>query len=450
MNLWQISEETFNPKLLHTQETVYTIGSGYFGTRGTFEESYPGASSSTLLFGVFDDIAIGKEELANAPDWLLLKLFINGERFRLDRGKVLEYHRTLDMQKGLLSRFVHWESPNGIRLKITVERFASLADEHLGAIRFSVTAVEQTTAAETGSKADLDVVLWATLNTAVGNYDLMHWETIDQGRENELLWLHTQTRHSHVQLAQSMSFTTSAQGFQQEAFDSDIAPGIRLHGKLAPGATVIAEKIVVMYTSRDTNDPTQSVLEHHNNIMHSAGYDGLLAQHKEAWLEFWRYSDIIIEGDDKAQQAIRYNIYQLRISASSHDCRYSIAAKGLTGFIVVISSTIPKSICFHFLSMSNHLSHATCCSTATISSRQHEKKPNRTALKGRNIPGRVHWMERRQLLRQLFTRKLANSSLSLMAAANCISLPILPIGSGITGTLQVMMSLCVIMAQSYC
>ncbi len=332
MNLWQISEETFNPKLLHTQETVYTIGNGYFGTRGTFEEGYPAAMPATLLFGIFDDIAIGKEELANAPDWLLLKLFINGERFRLDRGKVLEYHRALDTQNGLLSRFVHWESPNGIRLKIAFERFASLADEHVGAIRFSVTAEERTTTAETGGLADLDVVLWATLNIAVGNNDLMHWETEDQGRENELLWLHTQTRHSNVRLAQSMSFTTSAQGFQQEAFDSDIAPGIRLHGKLAPGVTVTAEKIVVMYTSRNSNDPVQSALAHHNNIMHSAGYDGLLVQHKEAWLDYWRYSDIIIEGDDKAQQAIRYNIYQLRISASSHDCRYSIAAKGLTGF----------------------------------------------------------------------------------------------------------------------
>ena len=29
---------------------------------------------------------------------------------------------------------------------------------------------------------------------------------------------------------------------------------------------------------------------------------------------------------------MRYNIYQLRISVSSHDERYSIAAKGLTGF----------------------------------------------------------------------------------------------------------------------
>ena len=136
MNLWQISEDTFDPKRQYSRETAYTVGNGYFGTRGTFEEGYPGAMPATLLSGVFDDIAIGKEELANAPDWLLLKLFINGERFRLDRGKVLAYQRTLDMQNGLLSRFVHWESPDGIRLKITVERFASLADEHVGAIRY--------------------------------------------------------------------------------------------------------------------------------------------------------------------------------------------------------------------------------------------------------------------------------------------------------------------------
>jgi trehalose/maltose hydrolase-like predicted phosphorylase len=331
VNLWQISEDIFDPKRLHSRETVYTIGNGYFGTRGTFEEGYPGAMPATLLFGVFDDIAIGKEELANAPDWLLLKLFINGERFRLDRGIVLEYHRTVDMQNGLLSRFVHWESPGGIRLKITVERFASLAYEHVGAIRYSVTTEEQTTAAQTGGQADLDVVLWASLNIAVGNNDLMHWETVDQGCENELLWLHTQTRHSHVQLAQSMSFTTQAEGFEREVFDSDIAPGIRLQGKLAHGATLTAEKIVTMYTSRESDNPVKSSLDLHGSILH-AGFAGLFAQHKEAWLDFWRVSDIIIEGDDKAQQAIRFNIYQLRINVSAHDSRYSIAAKGLTGF----------------------------------------------------------------------------------------------------------------------
>src|SRR5947209_19791806 len=99
VNLWQISEQTFDPALkkMHSQETVYTIGNGYFCTRGTFEEGYPKANPATLLFGVFDSIPVAKEELANAPDWTLLELIVNGERFRLDKGTLLDYHRILDM-----------------------------------------------------------------------------------------------------------------------------------------------------------------------------------------------------------------------------------------------------------------------------------------------------------------------------------------------------------------
>jgi len=328
VNLWQISEDTFNRKKLRAQETVYTNGNGYFCSRGTFEEGYPRATPATLLYGVFDDIPVGKEELANVPDWLVIKLFVNGERFRLDLGKVLEYRRTLDMQKGVINRHVRWESPSGIRLSISIERFVSLADEHVGCIRYSVTAEEQPGAAEKGATGGIDIDLRATLNTAMGNYDLMHWETIDQGQEDELLWLHSQTRHSLVQLVQSMSFTTRDQGFTREAFNSDIAPSIHLRGKLVPGATMTAEKLVVMYTSRDAGDPGQNAIEQHAKLLRESGYDDLLSRNIQAWSDYWRISDILIEGDDKAQQAIRYSVYQLRISASTHDDRYSVAAKG--------------------------------------------------------------------------------------------------------------------------
>ncbi len=354
MNPWNIDENTFDPKKLHSHETVYTIGNGYFGTRGTFEEDFPRATPGTLLWGVFDKISVGKEELANVPDWLIIKLFVNGERFRLDRGKILDYRRTLDIQHGILRRTVRWESPAGVRIRVTSERFASLADEHVGAIRYSVTAEEQPT---TGG--NIDVFLWAAFNMAVGNYDLMHWEPVEQDRDGELVWLQTQTRHSYVQLVQTMSFTTQAWNFNKELMRSDIAPSIRLYGSLAAGETVTAEKIVVMYTSRDVVDPVKTALAHHHEIMeisaaesvpdkqyelliegtvqarpckHVDAFETLLVEHKKAWERYWEISDIIIDGDDKAQQAIRYNIYQLRISVSSHDSRYSMAAKGLTGF----------------------------------------------------------------------------------------------------------------------
>lgn len=353
MNVWQINEDRFNPKKLTVDETVYTIGNGYFGTRGSFEEGHLGATPATLLFGVFDNIPIGKEELANVPDWLRIVLFVNDDRFRLDKGKILEFHRTLDMQKAVLTRTVRWESPSGIRLKLDIERFASLADEHVGAIRYSVTVEELPK-----DMVEANLTIRASLNTAVGNYDLMHWETVDQNHDADLIWLHSQTRHSHVQLVQAMSFTTSTPGFHKELIESDIAPAIRLGGPLAAGETVTTEKIVVMYTSRDVSNPLAMAMVHLSTILTRGDasdlseeraiveykdyapasdkkidpYPILRSKHEEAWQQFWQQADIIIEGDDKAQQAIRYNIYQLRISASSTDSRYSIAAKGLTGF----------------------------------------------------------------------------------------------------------------------
>lgn len=354
MNPWLIEETEFDSKKLHSRETVYTIGNGYFGTRGTFEEGYPKATPATLLFGVFDKVAIAKEELANVPDWLTIKLFVNNERFRLNEGKILDYHRTLDIHNGVLSRTVRWESPGGIRLKITCERFASLADEHVGVIRYSLAVEEQP-----GVRGKLDVILWAALNMAVGNYDLLHWEPVEQRRDGELLWLHTQTRHSSVQLVQTMSFTSRDCAYQKELIRSDISPSLRIYKQLAVGETLTAEKVVVMYTSRDTENPLQAALEHHHNILQSSltqaepgkqyellvegtrhanpcvavdPYETLLAEHTQAWQNYWEVSDVIIEGDEKAQQALRYNIYQLRISVSSHDSRFSIAAKGLTGF----------------------------------------------------------------------------------------------------------------------
>ncbi len=324
-NMWQISEKEMpaSPDQVRSQESVYSIGNGYFCTRGTFEEGYPGAHPGTLLYGVFDQVDVPGEELANAPDWLPIQLFVNGERFRLDKGHILEYRRTLDMQEGLLQRVVRWESASGIRLRITVERFASLADVHVGLVRYQVT-VEH-------APDNVAIELFASLNVAVGNYHLMHWEPAERDRQDSMLWLKSITYASKVELAQTMSFLTSTPDFQRDFNDSDVAPGIRLTGTLAPGATLSAEKCVVMYTSRDGDDPVTRARAAHEKLL-GVGYETQLAQHRQAWQQFWQDADILIEGDDAAQLGVRYSIYQLRINTALNDPRYSIAAKGMTGF----------------------------------------------------------------------------------------------------------------------
>jgi maltose phosphorylase len=51
----------------------------------------------------------------------------------------------------------------------------------------------------------------------------------------------------------------------------------------------------------------------------------------DAWKRIWETADIVIEGDVKAQQAIRFNIFQLNQTYTGDDARLNIGPKGFTG-----------------------------------------------------------------------------------------------------------------------
>ena len=61
------------------------------------------------------------------------------------------------------------------------------------------------------------------------------------------------------------------------------------------------------------------------------GFDTFLLVQKQAWAKIWKMSDITIEGDVKAQQGIRFNIFQLNQTYLGKDSRLNIGPKGFTG-----------------------------------------------------------------------------------------------------------------------
>ena len=61
-------------------------------------------------------------------------------------------------------------------------------------------------------------------------------------------------------------------------------------------------------------------------------YDRLLRASSQAWATYWADSDVEIVGDDKAQVATRYMLFQLLIAAPRDDEYVSIGAKTLSGF----------------------------------------------------------------------------------------------------------------------
>lgn len=324
---WLITETSFDPAKLHHQETVFTIGNGYLGTRGAFEEGYPGARPATLIHGVFDDAPIVHTELANAPDWLLFVLLVNGERFGMDRGQALDYERTSDLRRGVLARKVRWRSPAGHTVDIHIERFASLADPHVLAIRYQVTPLD--------FKGVLE--FRAGINGYVDNDGYVHWDWVDQGNEIGTVWLYSRTRSSGLELGQAAGLLIrGSRKVRKQVMDCHNNPTIVAECQVEQGRVVTAEKLVTVFTSRDL-EPEYPVVDAALNrweefIETRSYYEELRTTHEAAWAEVWAASDVVIEGDDAAQRAVRYNLFQLLIAAPRDDDRVSIPGRTLSGF----------------------------------------------------------------------------------------------------------------------
>lgn len=117
----------------------------------------------------------------------------------------------------------------------------------------------------------------------------------------------------------------------QEGWDVKNNPTLIAAWQGQPGETFSAEKTVVTYTSRDVADPAKAAQAKLSTIP-DPGWDALMNDSQAAWQREWQASDVVIEGDDEVQLAVRFNLYQLLIAAPRQDERVSIGAKTLSGF----------------------------------------------------------------------------------------------------------------------
>jgi len=333
---WHVVQDGFSPATQHHMETIFTLGNGFFASRGTFEESYPGESALTFVHGLWDDMPIAFTELVNVANWLPLTIDVDGDTFRLDGGRLLDFQRSTDLRQGVLRRAVTWQAPNGKTVDLLFERFIAYPREHLAAIRVLVTAVSH----------PCSVTVRATIDGHVANQELLHLRLEDQGRAGDAVWLRARTRHTSRTLAMAASLAVAHTGAADDADNGQAPapitaelcqgqPALLAAADLLPGQTLQGDKLVAITTDRDPGAAESSaagVVGRALDELGKAGYDRLRAAHTAAWAERWRDGDVIIEGDDEAQLALRFNLFQLLVAAPQHDERVSIGAKTLSGY----------------------------------------------------------------------------------------------------------------------
>lgn len=317
---WQIHEEAFDPAGQHHSETVFTIGNGQQCVRGSFEEGYPGDHPAAFMHGVWDDMPVSFTELANLPRWWGVDLWFDNDRFRLDRGTLLGFRRSLDLSTGVLARVVRWQAPGGAVIDLSFERFVDLSQAHRAAVRVRL-----------GSDRPVKVRTRAGLDAHVENTSLLHWDVIAQDAAADAAWLHTRTRATGIGLASACAVTVDGAATEGAGGGTDGVPTVEHSFELSPGAPVTLTKQVAVVSTLDVADPVAAAVQLARAAA-EAGWDAVRAANDAAWKQSWERTDVVIDGDPEAQIALRFSAFQLIVAAPRFTDRASIGAKTLSGF----------------------------------------------------------------------------------------------------------------------
>lgn len=335
---WKIRTTQLDKENRRLQESLTSIGNGYMGMRGNFEESYSGDHhQGTYLAGIWypDKTRVGWwkngypeyfGKVINAMDFIQMKLFVNDHEIDLATTAFEDFDLELDMENGLLTRsFV--AIAGGATVRFTFERFLSIVKQELAVIRLTAECLSGDAQIRVLSKLDNNV------QNEDSNYEEMFWLEKERGHQMECSFLTTQTIPNDFGIEQfsvtgAMKHVSSAIGVQQ---DDTLEVAETFTYDLKPDESMQLEKRVVILTSRDVPESEQSEKALALLEAYDASYEELLAEQNAAWAKRWALADVSIGGDDEAQQGIRFNIFQLFSTYYGEDDRLNIGPKGFTG-----------------------------------------------------------------------------------------------------------------------
>ncbi|MGB8705909.1 MAG: family 65 glycosyl hydrolase domain-containing protein, partial [Gillisia sp.] len=118
--------------------------------------------------------------------------------------------------------------------------------------------------------------------------------------------------------------------FQKETRENQIFFSYNVH--VQKGEKAKLQKFAGYVT--DMNHERENLISAAKTVLSKAnktGFEKMLSDQKETWAKIWEMADITIDGDVKAQQGIRFNIFQLNQTYSGKDERLNIGPKGFTG-----------------------------------------------------------------------------------------------------------------------
>jgi maltose phosphorylase len=339
---WSIIEEGFDAERVKSSESLFSIGNGAMGQRANFEEHYSGKTfQGSYIAGIYypDKTKVGWwkngypeyfAKVLNAPNWIGIDIEINGENLDLANCQsVSNFRRDLNMKEGIYYRSFEATLTNGTEISVNVSRFLSLDLDEVGVINYEIKVLNS------DAKIVFKPYVDAGVHNEDANWEEKFWEPISAKHTNNDAFVTARTFKTHFTATTFMQNSILLEGS-----NLSIAPVSVNESKekiqftyevaVAKGQTTTIQKIGGYSVSLNHEN---TIIGAKNSIAKALeiGISQLTENQKTAWAKIWEMSDITIDGDVKAQQGIRFNIFQLNQTYLGKDSRLNIGPKGFTG-----------------------------------------------------------------------------------------------------------------------
>lgn len=343
---FQIIEEGFEPEYAEVSESIFSIANEYMGVRGYFEEGYSGKHLIGSYFnGIYEKkdqggegykgIVHTTEYMVNAVDWLYVRVNAGGECLDLAHSQIEEFVRTLDLKTGLLKRSFVWVLTSGEKIRICFERLVSMEKVLLGGQRITFTSL------------DYDGEITLEIGLDFSNPHLSdggnRWQITGEENQAGELFLAGKTQTTDFALYSTCKYETdgfssvldtvpdSLEKREEKQTDKKTVRTLKLGIK--PGVCGVLERLVCnqAYGSYREQPEEAERKKQVQVALQESTFEKLLEENGEWWSQVWESADIVIEGDEKNQQGIRFCIFQLFQTFHGALKGANIGAKGLTG-----------------------------------------------------------------------------------------------------------------------
>jgi len=346
---WIISEDYLSPANNSLSETVFALGNGYIGIRGSFEEGLTGPGFRSIegiyLNGFYELVpiphaetgygyALNTQTMLNVTNSKIIELELEGERLNLTEGKILRFKRSIDMRKGFLLRELVWRSPQGREVEISIKRVVSFAHRHLMAFEYRVKALNFSGKVTVSSGLDGAVENHTheeedpRFSAGLGGLGLMVRSIT---AEEETAVMLQETRRSNLNLACAMDHHLRGDlPVIKEISQDDSSIAVNYYFDLNENDSIHLEKYVSYYTSLDYPvDDLPALAKKMADRGRTIGFQSLLDEQEGHLERLWEKAGAGIDGDIALDQGLRFNIFHL-FQAAGCNGRNGIGAKGLT------------------------------------------------------------------------------------------------------------------------